>query len=247
MLIGVLALFLFIYEGVNLYSSWKADSSRDSAEALTVTGLDTEDIRKIRYTNTAETVTCEKEGERWYYAKDKAFPLKQSCIEEAVGAFAQIRGNRKLEEAEDPASYGLEEPAYTVTLTDAKGKDTIIQIGDTAVNSDYYLTADNGKTIYTASSLLVEDLIFDEDLLIQNETFPEIDSSSLKSITKKRKGGKAETYSSRNEDSDSKEKTQTFYIGDVFDDEGDEAMYVQLKGSNMVYKVYASGMERLLR
>lgn len=115
------------------------------------------------------------------------------------------------------------------------------------MNSDYYLTADNGKTIYTASSLLVEDLIFDEDLLIQNETFPEIDSSSLKSITKKRKGGKAETYSSRNEDSDSKEKTQTFYIGDVFDDEGDEAMYVQLKGSNMVYKVYASGMERLLR
>ena len=40
--------------------------------------------------------------------------------------------------------------------------------GDVTVSGDYYVTADNGETIFTSDSTLPELLTFDEDSLSQS-------------------------------------------------------------------------------
>lgn len=308
----ILAALLFVYGGITLYNSWQQKDSASSG--IRVVELDPEEIEEISYTDTVDTVTCRKDGGTWYEASDKNFPLKQSRAEDAVSSFTKITANRKLKEPEELESYGLDDPAYTVTMTDSQGSKTEIWIGSVASNSDYYLTADGGETIYTVSSLITEDLIFDESLLLQTETFPEIDSSNLISLkiekngktlvncekeseededenededlistygselsgitldtcveynagkrklkqygldTEKRKTVTAVYTDSETEDDLSKEtksesddtSTQVFYMGTVFEESNVDYVYMQLKGSKMIYKVFVSDTEKLI-
>lgn len=294
LLLLALLVFVLVYVGLNAYNSWK--QKEEAASAITAVNLDAEDIQQITYTNTLETVTCEKEDGTWYNSADRNFPLKQSCAENAVSSFAKITANRILDQPDDLSGYGLDDPAYSVTLTDARGNETEVWIGSAASNSDYYLTADGGNTVYTVSSLILDNLIFEESQLLQLETFPEIDSATLKSLTIEKKGKTLSSCSAEEEDdadlisvygselsnivldecanynvkkkelkkygldADTKktvtavytdtdseeEQTQVFYLGTVFEEDGTDYVYLRLKGSRMVYKVYVSQAETLL-
>ncbi|MCQ4637391.1 DUF4340 domain-containing protein [Anaerovorax odorimutans] len=290
LLLLVLAVLLAAYLGLKAYNDWSYKKEAEkTSENLTVTDLNTDNIRTIRYTDGSDTVAFEKKNGVWYYTADEALPLKQSCAEEAVSSFCGVTGSRKLSHGDSADDYGLSEPSYTVVLTDAKGKETEVDIGN-STGSDYYLTADGGATIYTVSSTILDSLIFDTDSMIQNETFPDIDSPTLNSFTVKQNGktlvscsGDDEDLSSYGselsgisldtcvnykagsqeleqygldqktrkemtavyEDSD-KEKTQTFYMGTVFTEEDTDYAYMQLEGSEMVYKVFVSDVEKIL-
>ncbi|MCB6992257.1 DUF4340 domain-containing protein [bacterium 210820-DFI.6.37] len=294
LLLLALLVFVLVYVGLNAYNSWK--QKEEAASAITAVNLDAEDIQQITYTNTLETVTCEKEDGTWYNSADRNFPLKQSCAENAVSSFAKITANRILDQPDDLSGYGLDDPAYSVTLTDTRGNETEVWIGSAASNSDYYLTADGGNTVYTVSSLILDNLIFEESQLLQLETFPEIDSATLKSLTIEKKGKTLSSCSAEEEDdadlisvygselsnivldecanynvkkkelekygldADTKktvtavytdtdseeEQTQVFYLGTVFEEDGTDYVYLRLKGSRMVYKVYVSQAETLL-
>ena len=183
-----LAVLLAAYLGLKAYNSWsyKTEMKKTSGE-LTVTDLDTKNVRKIHYTDGSDAVTFEKKEAVWYYAQDEALPLKQSLAEEAVSAFSSITGTRKLSSTDSMADYGLVSPACRIVLTDEAGNETKVDIGN-STGSDYYLTADGGATVYTVSSTILDSLIYDTASMIQTETFPEIDSKTLKAFTIKQRG-----------------------------------------------------------
>lgn len=302
LLAAVLLALAAAYLAIEAYQDWSyKKESREASEKLEITNLDGDSISSIRYSDTSETMEFTKEADAWYYEGDRELPLKQSCAEDAVDEFSKLEGTRRLTGAEEMASYGLDDPAYEIRLTDENGKETVVQIGDTSdsEDSEYYITADEGETIFTIGSSVPDSLIFDETSLIQNETFPEIDSSNLKEITIRKNGkvldsckstGDEEdeededlttygselsglsldtcvTYNVKNgerkqyglnqkarrevtavyEDTDSgEEKTQVFYLGAVFEEEESDYVYLQLKGSKMIYKVFVSDTEKLI-
>lgn len=187
-LLMVLAALAAVYLGIKIYSDWNYQKEAEkTSEELAVTDLDTEKIQKVSYTDGANTVTFAKTEDTWGYTADAALPLKQSCAEDVVSDFADITGNRKLSDTDPADAYGLTSPAYTVTLTDSAGKETKVEVGN-STDTDYYLTADGGKTVFTVSSTIVDSLVFDTDAMIQTETFPAIDSDTLKSFTIEQKG-----------------------------------------------------------
>ncbi|MDE8732719.1 DUF4340 domain-containing protein [Eubacteriales bacterium DFI.9.88] len=284
------AVLLALYAGLKAYNSWsyKAETEKTSKE-LAATDLNAEDIQKINYTNGSDSVTFEKKENTWSYSQDEALPLKQSLAQEAVSAFCSVTGNRKLSGVDAMEDYGLASPAFSVVLTDGEGKETSVDIGS-STGTDYYLTADGGTTVFTVSSTILDSLIFDTASMIQTETFPEIDSKTLKSFTVKQKGktlvscsgddedlseygselsglsldtcvnyktssGELDNYGldqkERKEmtavyDDSGKEKTQVFYMGQTFQENDTLYVYMQLKGSKMVYKVFVSDTEKLL-
>ncbi len=291
-LLAVLALLTAVYMGISIYKEGQQEKESDSEKQYAIQ-LEEDSIEKISYKDKTNTVTLEKRDNVWYNAKDQDFPLKQSCAQDVAEAFSQITANRKLSNPDALSGYGLEEPAYTVTLTEEDGEETVIEIGNTAADSDYYLTADKGKTIYTVSSLITESLIFDEASLLQTENLPEIESENLQSFTIKQKGKTLVSYSNKQEDdeeklsdwasdlsilslencvtykagkkqlkkyglnkntrreitavyqdSDSEENRELIlYMGPSFEEESINYAYVQIKGSNMVYKVNLSGTD----
>ena len=301
LLAAVLIALAMAYLAIEAYQDWSyKKENREASEKLKITSLDGDSVSSIRYSDSSGSMEFTKEEDTWYYEGDRELPLKQTCAKNVVEEFSNLQGTRRLTGAEEISSYGLDAPAYEVRLTGENGEETIVQIGDPSDSdaSEYYITGDGGKTIFTIGSSVLDDLIFDETSLIQTETFPDIDSSNLKEITIRKNGevldscksaGDEEeddedltTYGSElsglsldtcvnyhvrsgerkryglnqkarrevtavYEDGDSgKEKTQVFYLGTVFEEEESDYVYLQLKGSKMIYKVFISDTERLI-
>lgn len=207
-LAAVAVLLLAVYVGVAQYKSWNEEKEEErEAENLSVTELSIGSVTGIRYSDSADTMGFTKEDGTWYYDGDRELPLKQSCAEEAVSGFSNIKAERRLAGAEEGDSYGFDAPSYTVELSDKEGQNTVIQIGDmTESGEDYYITADGGETVFTVGSSILYTLIFDKMSLVQTESFPDIDSSNLKEITIERKKETLEHCSSK----ENKEELTTY-------------------------------------
>lgn len=58
--------------------------------------------------------------------------------------FRKLEADRKLEDGDSLEAYGLEDPAYTVVLTDQDGNETTLYFGNVTGDS-YYLTLNEKK------------------------------------------------------------------------------------------------------
>ena len=294
--VGIVVLLALVALGAWFYLQWQQKGEEPKTQSLTVIQLNTEELRKITYTDFQSTVTLRKKKGKWYRAKNPDFPLDQFQTENMVKAFSQITATSMIADPDSLPSYGLMNPMYMITLTDKRKNDTVVKIGNMAGASDYYLTVDEGKTIYTVGSHLLGFLVFNEKDLLQKDLFPAISGATLKSITITRNGKnidvcpnesagdpeKLVTYGSElstirlddcvnyhadkgqlkaygldeksrkevtavYEDAQTREKrTHVFYMGKPFQEEGVEYVYMQMVGSKLIYKVYLSGVQKLV-
>ncbi len=294
----LMMLIILILAGLStcFFFQWQQKDEEPKNQTLTVIQLNTEDIREISYTDSENIVTMKRKKGIWQRPKKPDFPLDQSYAERVVKAFCQITATGMVANPDYLPNYGLMSPMYTITLMDKRKNKTVVKIGNMANASDYYLTADEGKTIYTVDGNLIGQLVFDENQLLQKDTFPEINGNTLRSIVIARNGKKLvvcpnkgkddaenlttygdelstihldecvsyntkkdklkdyglhETYRKEvtvvYEDAQTKlNKTQVFYMGKVFQEDGIDYVYMQLIGSKMVYKVYLSAVEKLI-
>ena len=77
-----------------------------------------------------------------------------------------MASTRYIENADEPAAYGLDAPAYKILLTDANGKEVQLYVGN-AVGEDYYVMNPETAEIYTVNSGVVADLQYTLDEMAQ--------------------------------------------------------------------------------
>ena len=184
-LTGVLVILLIVYFGL---SSWnKKQDKKEEKETVKVTDLDESTITAIKYQVAAGEMSFEKEGDTWYYSEDKDFPLKQSKPEAIVKAAAQITADRKLDD-----------PNYSIEITEEDGTVTTVSFGD-STGTDYYVTVGDTGTVYTVASSVLDDFKTELSDFAQLDEYPSIGSGNLKKevITE---NGTTTTYDSENED-----------------------------------------------
>ncbi len=294
--VGIVVFLALAVVGAWFYLQWQQGDEETETQSLTVIQLNTEEIRKVTYTDFQSTVTLRKKKGKWYRAKNLDFPLDQFQTENMVKAFSQITATSMIADPDSLPSYGLMNPMYMITLRDKHKNDTVVKIGNMAGASDYYLTADEGKTIYTVSSHLLGFLVFNEKDLLQGDLFPTISGATLKSITITRNGKNIDVCPNESKDDAEKlatygselstirlddcvnynvekkqlkayglnkksrkevtavyedaqvgvKRTHVFYMGKPFQEEGVEYVYMQMVGSKMIYKVYLSGVQKLV-
>jgi len=218
-----------------------------------------------------------------------------SRIDEVVNNLSKITATREMGEPDEVSAYGLDEPNYTIILEKSNGDEFKVEIGDTASNSDYYMTIDGGETVYTIDTSIPDSLNFDEMYYLETEDFPDIDSSTLTQLTVTENESQILSCSSKDEEDeealitygnelsyielddcvnynatsdevtdyglddvncttvkityteDDESKTETFYLGETYTENDDTFIYLQLKNSNMVYKIDTSFLEELLK
>ena len=195
-LTGVLVILLIVYFGL---SSWnKKQDKKEEKETVKVTDLDESTITAIKYQVAAGEMSFEKEGDTWYYSEDKDFPLKQSKPEAIVKAAAQITADRKLEDGDSLDAYGLDDPNYSIEITEEDGTVTTVSFGD-STGTDYYVTVGDTGTVYTVASSVLDDFKTELSDFAQLDEYPSIGSGNLKKevITE---NGTTTTYDSENED-----------------------------------------------
>lgn len=196
-LIAVLAVLLVVYFGLQSWNK-KQEEEEESGESILVTELDADTITAVSYNVGNGELAFEKQDDTWYYAEDKDFPLDQSYLQNIVDGMCAITADRKLEDGDALADYGLEEPAYTVQLTDSEGNTTQIGFGD-LTGDNYYVNVNGSDQVYTVASTALDDLQYTLDEMAQLDEYPSIGSGNLKKevITE---NGETTIYDSENED-----------------------------------------------
>lgn len=198
LLLGVLLLLLAVYFGIQMMNKKQEEKQEAQEEAETIYVTDIEEVAAVSYDIGNGTMTFEKQDGAWIYAEDPDFPLAETYPQQIADSFGRLKAERELTDGDDFEAYGLDEPVYMVTLTDADGNATTLYFGNAVEDAYYLMVSDTGK-IYTVSSTAAEELQYTlEDMAVLDE-YPSIGSGNLKKETIT-KNGETTTYDSENDE-----------------------------------------------
>ena len=125
-LLLVLAVLLVVYAGVVVIGKNQEKSKQKEEEAKKIYVTDLGKLSEIQFDVGNGEIQLVKEDGTWYDKNDKDFPLAQSYPKKMEKTFRKLEADRKLEDGDSLEAYGLEDPAYTVVLTDQDGNETLI-------------------------------------------------------------------------------------------------------------------------
>ena len=111
-LLLVFAGLLVLYAGISFYK--KNKSSKEDSDQTLITNL--KSLTSISYNNNGETLSFEKDRNKWYYSKNKKYPITQSSLESLASTFQKVEAVRELKNADALKDYGLDKPTYTVRV-----------------------------------------------------------------------------------------------------------------------------------
>ena len=200
LLVGAVVLLLVAYFGIRGFNKNQEKKAEKEAKASEIYLTKMEDVTEIRYNigNGEQVFVKESDSDNWEVEAQPDFPLAQTYPEQIASDFGTLKAERELKDADQISDYGLEDPVYTVELSDSKGNTHQISIGN--VTGDmYYATVDDSQTVYTVSAAVMEDLQYSLEEMAQLDQVPSIGSGNLveETITK---AGSQTTYSADNKD-----------------------------------------------
>lgn len=180
-LVVVLVVMIGAYIGVSILNNTQAQKTAAEAEAPKIYPNGMSAPAGITYEIGGKTLSFVLENGTWYLADDKAFPLNQSSLSSLAASLNGLTAVRDFDMASSLSAYGLEQPAYTVTVSDSAGKTLKLLIG--AQNGDnHYAMTDSSSKIYTIASTLVGNLKSDLMSMIILDTIPAMSEASIDTI-----------------------------------------------------------------
>lgn len=198
LLLGILVLLLALYFGIQMFNKKQAEDQEAKKEEETVSITELEDVRAISYDIGNGEMAFEKQDGTWVYTPDPDFPLAQTYPEQIADTFGHLKAERELKDGDPLDAYGLEEPVYTICLTDENSTETKLLFGN-AVDDAYYMTVGDTGDVYTVSSAVIEDLQYTLEDMAQLDEYPNIGSGNLKKETIIQ-NGETTVYDSENEE-----------------------------------------------
>lgn len=114
------------------------------------------EVAELRFQHKGGESTIVKRGKdgRWEITAPKPLPADQSAVGAILGALAPFSSDKLVEEKTDnPANFGLAQPAAEITVVKKDGKTINILFGDdTAIGSSTYVKIGAEPRIYTIAS-----------------------------------------------------------------------------------------------
>lgn len=200
LLVGAVVLLLVAYFGIRGFNKNQEKKAEKEAKASEIYLTKMEDVTEIRYNigNGEQVFVKKSDSDNWEVEAQPDFPLAQTYPEQIASDFGTLKAERELKDADQLSDYGLEDPVYTVELSDSKGNTHQISIGN-VTGDTYYATVDDSQTVYTVSAAVMEDLQYSLEEMAQLDQVPSIGSGNLveETITK---AGSQTTYSADNKD-----------------------------------------------
>lgn len=156
------------------------DSQSEVDDTVYITQLG--DPTALSVTNQYGGFAFTKGEEGWKRDDDSDFPTDQDALDDLAGQAGKLAAVRTIADPEDLSSYGLNEPAMEVNLTDEDGTQVKLLIGSTLDSGDYYAKLDGSDTVYTIASTLPEALDIQVDELIALAQFPSLSEDNIQSV-----------------------------------------------------------------
>ena len=182
---GTMTIFLAIFVillGLFFVMKYMNEIQAKKGQGETIMVTDLGELSCMEYTDGETTLSFVKEEDAWKISGDDTVNLDSDVVETIADTLCQIAAVRVLSGADELSSYGLEEPAYTISLETESGTEIKLYIGD-ATGENYYATIGDKVVVYVIDSSAVDALEFDVSVLEAEEETEEIESEDETSET----------------------------------------------------------------
>ena len=197
LIVGIIILVLLLGAYFLLrYLNLDEEDTAEEDAAETVFEIDADDISNIQIVSGENTFDFSHEDDQWSYVEDDKFPLSESAILDKVSSLTSVSSMRTIEDPDNLADFGLENPEVTATVTDTDGKETELALGATndAVSGCYMSMNGDTSKIYLVDTTLKTNLEFDLSDIAEKEDIPSITGSTITSITIQKPEGTAKLF-----------------------------------------------------
>ena len=140
-----------------------------------------------------------KEDDTWEYAPDTTIVLTESTMKNMEDTFSDIRAVKEIKDPDDLSDYGFDSPEYEITLTGKDGEAHKFLIGN-ASGENYYFMEDGAKKVYTVSSDLISEMVWQLADVAEKDSFVTVTSDNFVKETVTKPGEEAKTYETDNDD-----------------------------------------------
>ena len=171
-LLGVLLVVCIAAFAVSRYEE-KKEQIKNSGEVILE--IPTDSVTALSWTNDSGTFSFTKD-ETWVYDDDNAFPVDEEKINNMLEQFTSFAAAFAIDDVEDYAQYGLDEPVCTIRITAGEESYTV-ELGDfSKMDEQRYISIGDGKAYLVSHDPLDE---FDAVLrdMILDDTIPEFDTA----------------------------------------------------------------------
>ena len=170
-LLGVLLVVCIAAFAVSRYEE-KKEQIKNSGEVILE--IPTDSVTALSWTNESGTFSFTKD-ETWGYDEDNAFPVDEEKINDLLEQFTSLAAAFAIDDVEDFAQYGLDEPICTIHITAGEESYTV-ELGDfSKMDEQRYVSIGDGKVYLVSHDPLDEFGAVLRDL-IRDDTIPEFDT-----------------------------------------------------------------------
>ena len=197
LIVGIIILVLLLGAYFLLrYLNLDEEDTEEEDAAETVFEIDADDISNIQIVSGENTFDFSHGDDKWSYVEDDKFPLSESAILDKVSSLTSVSSMRTIEDPDNLADFGLENPEVTATVTDTDGKETELALGATndAVSGCYMSMNGDTSKIYLVDTTLKTNLEFDLSDIAEKEDIPSITGSTITSVTIHKPEGTAKLF-----------------------------------------------------
>lgn len=148
LILALLLVFGSAYAGMRAYNQNQSRKEAEEAEAakIYVTNVKKEEITAFSYQSGGETLLFVKEGEDFILENDREIKLDQSEVEAMAETVSSVEAEDQVNMPGDLAEYGFDAPENVITLTTAKGQQTLTIGMQNPVTGQLYLTKSGDDT-----------------------------------------------------------------------------------------------------
>lgn len=196
-LLGALLVLLLIFFGVQKWNAAKEETKKAEAEAAKIYAFEADEIEKMAYSDGETKWSFEKTDGAWIYADDPEIALVQDTIMGMEEAFSKIEAVKEIEHPDSLGDYGFEEPLYQLVITE-NGTDHTLLIGD-STGDNYYFMEEGTEKVYTVSSNLTSEMIWELSGLAEKDTFPYVAQDDFVKMVVTLPNGTEHVYDSSDE------------------------------------------------
>ncbi|MBQ9289247.1 MAG: DUF4340 domain-containing protein [Clostridia bacterium] len=174
LMLCALAILVGGYFGVKQLN--QTESVSETAGTFDLTAKTMDDLTGLSWTKDDAVYAFTYANDTWSTTDQPAWPVQQSAVQAMADSLLGLQGTHKLEDVKNPADYGLETPAFSVTAAWKDGSSTTYNMGDATPFADGYYLSLSGQegTIYTIASSLSSTFDKSQKDMVAMETIPAV-------------------------------------------------------------------------
>lgn len=171
-LLGILLVICVAAFAVSRYQE-KKENIKNSGEVILE--IPTDSVTALSWSNEDGTFSFTKE-EAWTYDSDSAFPVSGEKINDLLSQFEAFAAAFTIDDVDDYAQYGLDEPVCTIDITVGEENYTVT-LGDfSKMDEQRYVSVGDGKVYLVTHDPLDEFDVALRDMIL-DDTIPDFDTA----------------------------------------------------------------------